>query len=214
MDDLEGTSSILHQALCLISKSLVNSNLSYSLKKVNSGQNRWIFAPYDLDIRWMTLKNNTAPLLCYFKLCALFGSHWLIQTGVTVRKRPIWVKINDFFFSHVNLKLDGWPLPFAWTSPLSLVITPENFMMIRWWEHGEKEMWLTDRQTDWGTSMAWNLFNNSKKWFYHRKTGFTTVYQFINQKTMLSIEKTVYQLIIQFPIDKWVFRLIIQFFGR
>ena len=39
----------------------------------------------------MTFKNNRAPLLCYFKLCVSFHSHWWIQTGVTVRKRPIWV---------------------------------------------------------------------------------------------------------------------------
>ena len=44
----------------------------------------------------MTFKNNRAPLLCYFKLCAAFHSHWWIQTGVTVRKRPIWVKFGDF----------------------------------------------------------------------------------------------------------------------
>ena len=43
----------------------------------------------------MTLKNNRAPLLCYFKLCASFHSYWWIQTGVTVRKRPIWIKIDD-----------------------------------------------------------------------------------------------------------------------
>ena len=42
-------------------------------------------------------KNNMAPLLCYFKLCASFRSHWWIQTGVTVRKRPIWVKFDDLF---------------------------------------------------------------------------------------------------------------------
>ena len=56
----------------------------------------------------MTLKNNRAPLLCYFKLCAAFRSHWWIQTGVTVRKRLIWVKIDDFF-SRVTLKFDVWP---------------------------------------------------------------------------------------------------------
>ena len=120
-----------------------------------------IFFPCDLEIWWMTLKNNTAPLLCYFKLCASFRSHWWIQTGgqsgnaqfgsnstiflavwprnlmndlgnnrapllccfklcaiihgnqwiltgVTVRKCPIWVKINDFF-SRVTLKFDRWP---------------------------------------------------------------------------------------------------------
>ena len=56
----------------------------------------------------MTLKNNKAPLLCYFKLCASFRSHLCIQTGVTVRKRPIWVKLGDFY-SRVTLKFDGWP---------------------------------------------------------------------------------------------------------
>ena len=65
------------------------------------------FSPCDLDIWWMTPKNKRAPLLCYFKLFASFRSHWWIQTGVTVRKRLIWVKI-DAFFSRVTLKLDGW----------------------------------------------------------------------------------------------------------
>ena len=66
------------------------------------------FVPCDLEIWRMTLKNNRAPLLSYFKLCASFRSHWWIQTGVRVRNRPIWVKIDDFF-SCVTLKFDGWP---------------------------------------------------------------------------------------------------------
>ena len=56
----------------------------------------------------MTPKNNRAPLLYHFKLFASFPSHWWIQTGVTVRKLLIWVKINDIF-SRVTLKFDGWP---------------------------------------------------------------------------------------------------------
>ena len=44
----------------------------------------------------MTLKNNRAPILCYFNLYASFHSHLWIQTGDTVRNRPIWVEINDF----------------------------------------------------------------------------------------------------------------------
>ena len=56
----------------------------------------------------MTLKNNGSPLLCYFRLFASFHIHWWIQTGITVRKRPIWIKIDDFF-SRVTLKFDGWP---------------------------------------------------------------------------------------------------------
>ena len=58
--------------------------------------NRRFFSPCDLEIWWMTLKNNRAPLLYYFKLCASFRSHWWIQTGVTVWKRPIWVKFDTF----------------------------------------------------------------------------------------------------------------------
>ena len=81
----------------------------------------------------MTLKNNRAPLLSNIKLYASFHHHMWIQTGVTVRKR-----LNGVMTS-VTLTFDLWPWPFAWTSLLSLVITPENFMMIRWWEHCQQE---------------------------------------------------------------------------
>ena len=110
-DDLEkqkGTSSILHQALRIISKPSVNSNWNYIPETLNSGQNRQFFVPCDLEIWRMILKNNRAPLLCCFKLCASFHSHQWIQAGVTVWKRPIWVKIDDFF-SCVTLKFDRWP---------------------------------------------------------------------------------------------------------
>ena len=66
----------------------------------------FFFVPCDLEIWQMTLKNNRAPLLCYFKLCASFCSHWWTQTGATVWKRQIWVKIDDFF-SRMALKFDG-----------------------------------------------------------------------------------------------------------
>ena len=59
--------------------------------------NRPFFSPCDLEIWWMTPKNNRAPLLHYFKLFASFRSHWWIQTGDTVRKRLLWVKIDAFF---------------------------------------------------------------------------------------------------------------------
>ena len=39
------------------------------------------FVPCDLEISWMTLKNNRAPLLCCFKLCASFHSHRCIETS-------------------------------------------------------------------------------------------------------------------------------------
>ena len=50
----------------------------------------------DHEIGWMPSKNNRASLLFYAKLCVSFQSHWCIQTGVTVRKCSIWVKIYDF----------------------------------------------------------------------------------------------------------------------
>ena len=47
------------------------------------------FVPHDLEICQMTLKNNRAPLLCYFKLSASFHRRLWIQIGVTVWKHPI-----------------------------------------------------------------------------------------------------------------------------
>ena len=116
------------------------SNLSYSPETPNLGQIRRFLEPCDLEIWRMTLKNNRVPLLCCFQLCAWFDCHMWIQTGVRVQKRLSWV------LTSVSLTFDLWPWPFAWTSLLTMVITPENFMMIRWWEHGEKG--VTDRQTD------------------------------------------------------------------
>ena len=98
MDDLEkqwGTSSILSQALCIISSPSVNSNWRDNRETLNSGR-IWYFVPCDLAIWWMTLKNNRAPLLYYIKICASFQSHGWIQTGVTVRKHSIRVKIGIF----------------------------------------------------------------------------------------------------------------------
>ena len=86
----------------------MNSNWSHSPETPNMGQIRWFLEPCDLEIWRMTFKNNMAPLLYYFKLCASFRSHWWIQTGVRVRKRPIRVKMDDFY-RDVALKLDEWP---------------------------------------------------------------------------------------------------------
>ena len=69
---------------------------AYSPVMPNLGQNRWCLVPCDLEIWWMTLEHKRASLLYCFKLCATFHSHSWIQTGVTVRKRPIWVKFDDF----------------------------------------------------------------------------------------------------------------------
>ena len=105
-----------------------------------SGSNSTLFrAVWPWNLR-MTLKNNRAPLLSIIKLNASFHHHMWIKTGVTVRKWLSWV------LTSVTLTFDLWPWPFACTSLLSLVITPDYFMIMRWWEHGEK--CVTDGQTD------------------------------------------------------------------
>ena len=67
--------------------------------------NHRFFVPCDLEIWWMTLENNRAPLLYYIKLCLSFQIHWCIETEVTVRKRSIRVKIGNFF---VPCDLEIW----------------------------------------------------------------------------------------------------------
>ena len=89
----------------------------------NLGQIRRFLEPCDLEIWRMTLKYNRAPLLCCFKLYASFCSHRWIKAGVTVRKRPIWVKINDIF-SRVTLQFDVWP----WKTIGHLFYTTSSFV--------------------------------------------------------------------------------------
>ena len=99
------------------------SNRSYSPETLNLGQNWQFFVPSDLEIWQMTLKNNRAPLLYYVKLCAWSQSHWWIQTWVTVRKRPISVKFDNFW-RHVTLKFDVWP----WKTIEHLFYATSSFM--------------------------------------------------------------------------------------
>ena len=141
-------------------------NWSYSPETPNLGQIRRFLEPCDLEIWRMTLKNNRAPLLCCFQPCAWFHCHMSIQTGIRVRKRLSWV------LTSVTLTFDLGPWPFAWTSLLTMVITPENFMMVQWWEHGEKGVTdgrtdrrtdrQTDRRTDWTSHItAWSQLKNN-----------------------------------------------------
>ena len=97
------TSSFVHhfKSISEVKLELQSVNAKFESKST-------IFWACDLSFWCMTLKNNRAPLPCYFKLCASFCSHWWIQTGVTVRKRLICVK-KDGYFCHVTLQFDVWP---------------------------------------------------------------------------------------------------------
>ena len=96
-----GTSSMLLQALCIISYPLMNSNWSYSPETPNLDQIWRFLDPCDLEIWRMTLENNRAPLLCYFTLCASLHTHWWFQSPVTVR--------NDQFGSKSTIFYAVWP---------------------------------------------------------------------------------------------------------
>ena len=54
---------------------------------------RRLFSPCDLEIWFMTSKNNRTPLPYCVKLCTSYQSHRWIQTWVTVRKRSILAKL-------------------------------------------------------------------------------------------------------------------------
>ena len=127
--------------------------LGNSPETPNLGQIWRFLEPCDLEIWRMTLKNNRAPLLSIIKLYASFHHHIWIQTGVTVQKRLSWVVTS------VTLTFDLWSWPFVWVSLLSLVISPENFMMIRLWEHSQKG--VTDGQTDGRTEPFIELLGRS-----------------------------------------------------
>ena len=86
------TSSFVHHF-----KSIGEFKLKLQSRNAQFGSKSAIFCPVWPWNLTDDIENNRAPLLCCFKLCASFHSHQWIQTGVTVRKRPILVKIADFF---------------------------------------------------------------------------------------------------------------------
>ena len=68
------------------------SNLTLKLDS-----NRWFFCPFNLEIWWMTSKNNKAPLLYHVKHWASFQSHWWIKKlELQSRNAQFRVKIGDF----------------------------------------------------------------------------------------------------------------------
>ena len=112
------TSSFVHhfKAMGEFKLKLQSRNAQFSSKSA-------IFVLCDIEIWWLTMENNRAPLLYYIKLCASFQSHGWIQTGVTVWKRSIRVKIGKFL-SPVTLKIDRWP----WKTIGHLFYTTSRFV--------------------------------------------------------------------------------------
>ena len=116
----------------------MNSNWSYSPETLNSGKTRRFFGPRDLEIWRTTSKNNRAPLLYHYKVyhfVAICEFQLELQSG----NHQFVSKLAFFVPCDPDLRL------FTWTLLSSRAITPENSMLIRWKQHGEKKC---DRQAD------------------------------------------------------------------
>ena len=122
----------------------MNSNWSYSPETPNLGQIRRFLEPCDLEIWRMTFKNNRAPLLCYFKLCAAFHSHWWIQTGVKSPETPNLGQIRRFLepcdleIWRITFKNNRAPLP----SIIKLYASFHHHMWIQKWSYSPETVKL------------------------------------------------------------------------
>ena len=153
-------SSFLHYFIAI-------SECKLELQSVNAqfgSKSAIFFVLCDFETWLMTLENNRAPLLCCFKLCASFHSHQWIQTGVTIRKRPIWVKIGDFL-SRVTLKFDAWP----WKTIGNLFYVASSFLH-HFTAIGEFKLELQSGNAQFGSKSTifcpvwpWNLTDDPEK---------------------------------------------------
>ena len=99
----QGTSSLLHEALFIISNPLLNSNWSYSPETPNLVQIRRFLEPCGLEIWRITLKNNMLlQALCIISQPSV-NSNWSYSP-----ETPNFGQ-NRQFYSRVTLKFSGWP---------------------------------------------------------------------------------------------------------
>ena len=84
----QGNSSVLLQALCIISNPSVNSNWNYSPEKPKAGQKRRFVVPCDFEIWWMILKNNRVLFCSTLSLCIIskpsVNSNWSYDPGTLI----------------------------------------------------------------------------------------------------------------------------------
>ena len=154
----------------------------------NLGQNRWFFCPV-----W--LRNLTDELdKRYFTSSMLLPSfvHHCVATGVTIWKRPIWVKIDDFF-SRVTLKFDRWPWRTIGHLSKSNIKLYASFHHHMWIHTGAKlgfDLWDLDL---WPLTLSFCMDitsvigNNS--WKFHVDTMTGTLWKRCNRQTSLSMNK-------------------------
>ena len=63
--------------------------------------------PCDLEIWWMTLENNSVPLLYFIKFVHHLKT--MVEFKLELQSRNAQLGSKSAFFSRVTLKFDGWP---------------------------------------------------------------------------------------------------------
>ena len=123
---------------------------------------RFLCSSCDLEISWMTSKNNRA-LLYYVKLSVSFQTHQWIQSGVTVRKRSIRIEIGKILY-RVTLKF-YW----SWKTIGHLFYTTSSFVY-HFKAMGEFNLELQSGNAQFGSKSAfycpmwpWNLMDDLDK---------------------------------------------------
>ena len=108
--------------------------------RVKSGD---VFVPCELEIWWMILKKwygTFSVLVTVLPQHFLIHSHRSIQTGVTVRKRPIWVSIGNFF---VSFDIEIWRMTLTNNrAPLLCYLKLRSSSHSHWW----LQTWVTVRK--------------------------------------------------------------------
>ena len=100
-----------------------------------------------------------APLLHHIKLCGLFQIHWWIQTGVTVRKRSIRVKIGEFFvpcdLEITWITLENKRAPLLYHIPALCIISKPRVNSN--WSYSPETPYLGQNQLFFLAVWPWNL---------------------------------------------------------
>ena len=97
------TSSFVHhfKSICEVKLELQSSHAQFGSKLVI------FFVLCDLGIRWMTSKNNRAPLLYQIKLCII--SKPSVNLNWNYSPETLYSVKDGDFLSCVTLKFDAWP---------------------------------------------------------------------------------------------------------
>ena len=138
----------------------MNSNWSYSPETPKSGQNRSFFRPV---WSWNLTADPQKTTGYIIYATASFVHHLLTNCKFKLELQSGNPQImTKFVFASVTLTFHLWLWPFEWTSPFSMVISAENFMMIRW----QKTLWKgCNRWTDGRThrSVVWPAWSQLKQ---------------------------------------------------